>query len=674
MGGGGASDLKLVIEEAATKTLAEELVSMGFMAITGEDDAFVAPERFWKRICMPSRPFGVGDGIRDWSIVTEDSIAFVYDGESRTLPAEPLHKLGRFAETLWVLRSSLKHRLMFGKYPEQSGLSWWEYRFFAKERYACPVLVFAFVATHNQFTLHSGGSIFKQSAPVIKFRPEMTEDYLIGLVGLLNSSVACAWMKQTFHNKGGGGIGGGLATEEWEQFYEFDGTKLKKFPIPAANVTPMARELLRLASDRAHCLPRALAEERTPKEISFSVARQRATEILHKMISLQEELDWQCYRAYGLISEDIYLKAEEAPAITLGQRAFEIVMARRMANGDLDTTWFVRHAHSPITELPPDWPAEYRRLVERRISLIESDRNISLSEQPEYKRRWNVESWGDLERRALREWLLSRMEESSLWSSLELISCAKLADCLRDDGDFRQVAEMYRGRPDFDWTTLITELVEAESVPLLSLLRYTDSGLRKRAVWERTWELQRREDRLDETIQVEVSISSSLKTDLTKKRKAEEIGDIDAPPRYDSKDFQRQSYWSMRGRLDVPKERFVSFPFCQRDADQTPVIGWAGWNDLQQAQAIAAYYERVKNQEGWTPERRVLLLTGILELIPWLKQWHNAVHPDYKERMGNFFQQFVEDEARAMEMTTDQIRGWTPPVQSSSRGRKKRNT
>jgi hypothetical protein len=193
-------------------------------------------------------------------------------------------------------------------------------------------------------------------------------------------------------------------------------------------------------------------------------------------------------------------------------------------------------------------------------------------------------------------------------------------------------------------------------------------------VWERTWELQRREDRLDETIQVEVSISSSLKTDLTKKRKAEEIGDIDAPPRYDSKDFQRQSYWSMRGRLDVPKERFVSFPFCQRDADQTPVIGWAGWNDLQQAQAIAAYYERVKNQEGWTPERRVLLLTGILELIPWLKQWHNAVHPDYKERMGNFFQQFVEDEARAMEMTTDQIRGWTPPVQSSSRGRKKRNT
>ena len=65
---------------------------------------------------------------------------------------------------------------------------------------------------------------------------------------------------------------------------------------------------------------------------------------------------------------------------------------------------------------------------------------------------------------------------------------------------------------------------------------------------------------------------------------------------------------------------------------------------------------------------------GILELLPWLKQWHNDIHPEYQERMGDFFQQFVEDEARAMEMTMDEIRGWTPPVQSRTRGRKKRNT
>jgi hypothetical protein len=193
-------------------------------------------------------------------------------------------------------------------------------------------------------------------------------------------------------------------------------------------------------------------------------------------------------------------------------------------------------------------------------------------------------------------------------------------------------------------------------------------------LWERTWELQRREDAIDKVIEADDEIPGAEKAEAARKRKAEEIGDVPAPPKYDSKDFQKQSYWSLRGKLDVPKERFISFPYCERDVDQTPVIGWAGWDSLQQAQAIAAYYERVKNQEGWGPDRRIPLLAGILELLPWLKQWHNDIHPEYHERMGDFFQQFVEDEARAMEMTVDQIREWTPPVQSRTRGRKKRNT
>ncbi len=36
---------------------------------------------------------------------------------------------------------------------------------------------------------------------------------------------------------------------------------------------------------------------------------------------------------------------------------------------------------------------------------------------------------------------------------------------VRRDKSFLSVAELYRGRPDFDWTTLVVELVEAESVP-----------------------------------------------------------------------------------------------------------------------------------------------------------------------------------------------------------------
>ena len=42
-----------------------------------------------------------------------------------------------------------------------------------------------------------------------------------------------------------------------------------------------------------------------------------------------------------------------------------------------------------------------------------------------------------------------------------------------------------------------------ESVPFLPVLRYNESGLRKRADWERTWELQRGEDAIDARTQYE---------------------------------------------------------------------------------------------------------------------------------------------------------------------------
>jgi hypothetical protein len=315
------------------------------------------------------------------------------------------------------------------------------------------------------------------------------------------------------------------------------------------------------------------------------------------------------------------------------------------------------------------------------MEAIQRTPELKLIEDPHYKRRWigrqgvfNHARDTDEFESACKNWMRDYLESSDLWCSPELKSCATIAESLHGDERFGLIAELYRGRPDFDMIDLVAELIEPESVPLLPILCYKDSGRRKRIVWERTWDVQRREDAIDTEGEVDDQIPISLKAEIGQKRKAEEIGKIPTPPKYDSKDFQQQSYWSRRGKLDVPAERFKSFPFCERDVDPTPVVAWAGWNHLQQAQAIAAYYERVKNHEGWTPERRVPLLASILEILPWIKQWHNEVHPDYRERMGDFFEQFVEDEARVMEMTMDQIRGWTPPVQSGSRRRNKRNT
>ena len=140
-----------------------------------------------------------------------------------------------------------------------------------------------------------------------------------------------------------------------------------------------------------------------------------------KLIAWQEELDWQIYEAFGLVEppseggrDAVSLPQGEAmdsippEGLELGERAFEIVLARRMDAGEVQTTWFELHGSSPITELPRHWPAAYRELVQRRIRRIESDSNIRLIEQPEYKRRWNTEPWDQQFVKAARDWLLAR--------------------------------------------------------------------------------------------------------------------------------------------------------------------------------------------------------------------------------------------------------------------------
>ena len=57
-------------------------------------------------------------------------------------------------------------------------------------------IVFGEVATHNHFVLDRGGQVFKQTAPLIKLSPDASEDEHLALLGLLNSSTACFWMKQ----------------------------------------------------------------------------------------------------------------------------------------------------------------------------------------------------------------------------------------------------------------------------------------------------------------------------------------------------------------------------------------------------------------------------------------------------------------------------------------------
>ena len=355
-----------------------------------------------------------------------------------------------------------------------------------------------------------------------------------------------------------------------------------------------------------------------------------------------------------------------------------------MAAGETQTTWFERHGSTPITELPADWPDDYRKLVERRIALIETNPNIRLIEQPEYKRRWNTESWESQLERALREWLLDRLEsyfdfdgrmndqgKPTARLGIALTSVGKLADVARQDREFQQVGELYRDDPAFDVTRLVTELVDAESVPLLPILRYKPSGLLKREEWEKTWTLQRQEDAIDARTRLPGNHPDHLSELDAIALKKQQVGNIPVPPKYTSADFLNGDYWRLRGKLDVPKERWVSFPHCEGE-DGTLMVAWAGYDHLQLARSISAYYVDVQERLGGRDDPRLVpLLAGLIELLPWLKQWHNEVDPEFGVPMGDYFEGFVQEESRNAGLTLDDIKAWKPPERSRGRGRKK---
>jgi hypothetical protein len=230
------------------------------------------------------------------------------------------------------------------------------------------------------------------------------------------------------------------------------------------------------------------------------------------------------------------------------------------------------------------------------------------------------------------------------------------------------VAELYTGDATFKVQALINQLVENESVPLLPVLRYKAPGLRKRQAWENTWHLQRLEDQIDARGQLPKDHPQYLDLRQIKEEKERQIGTIPVPPKYTSSDFLKTHHWRLRGKLDVPKERWVSFPHCQK-ADGQPLIAWAGYNPLQLAQAISAYYVEIQEKEGGQQDPRLIpLLAGLLELLPWLKQWHNAIDPQFGLAMGDYFEQFSQEEAKQHTLTLDQIRQWQPPKTRKRRG------
>jgi len=645
LSGGGASDLLATLEVSQRK-LAGIIVEAGITSVTGEDDVYVFPADDVARRAgsRHTRHVVLGDAVRDWAETGTEAALWPYSDDFNLLDIDDCPDLFKL---LRPFKTNLSKRKRFGTPMLLRGLSWYEWQELYTAKLRIPLsIAFAFVATHNHFVLDRGGKVFNRSAPVIKLREGATEGDHLRLLGLLNSSVACFWLKQVSHSKGVGGIGGGIGDEEWEPRYEFTGTKLEQFPLPDGAPIGLATRLDALATELQSVRPSGVAGVAVPTRAALDAAYVEWERIRSEMVSAQEELDWEVYGLYGLLGDDAddLIGADVVkPPLRLGERAFEIALTRQVANGEAETEWFNRHRSTPITELPAHWSSEYRALGERRLAKIASDPYLHLLERPECKRRWASPTWEDMESEALRDWLLDRLEDRALWfgPAPALRSVAQLADALRTDADFVSVAGIYAR--DADLVDVIGALVRDQQVPFVAALRYTESGLRVRAQWEQTWEKQRREDA------------------------GEKVETILVPPKYRQGDFRDLAYWRNRGKLDVPKERFISCPGASRDG--TLLLGWAGWDHLQQAQALTAYITERRELDAWDTERLTPLLAGLAELLPWVAQWHADTDPEFGVRPAEAYGGFLDEQLLQLGLTRADLTAWGP--KPAARGRRR---
>ncbi len=655
--GGGAAELKSFIDEYCEQSLSDYCDSIGFGAILGEDEAYSFPVETQTPAYLPEsnmRPFIEGENLRDWSYSHETRVLFPYSDDIELLDVSP------FLNHFWRLRTILWSRNDFSKQTYKAvGRTYWEYHQIPKEKYSTTLsLSFPFVASHNHFILDRGGSVFNRSAPLVKLASGSTEQDHLALLGLVNTSVFCFLMKQVSHQKQLTGGDGVRVQSRAKVPYEFAGTQLLRLSIPKAfQSSPLRERILQLSTalesrgsrysslTARNAIQSALSHGRSIAD-TYAEAEQEKRSLRSEMVVLQEELDFTAYALYGLADEQLLSKQIEwgDVLVNVGERPFEIRQGR-----SLDGFYVPRG-------VPSEWPDELRDLWQRRIDAIKTNANLRLIEDDHYKRRWigrqglfNATARQDELANECRRWLIERVSSSDYWSGVPALkSISQIADEASADSEFREVASVFRQRDDFDIQKLIEELVTSESVPLLPVLIYKPSGLRKRKLWESVWELQRKED------------------------DGANVPAIKSPPKFTNTDFVKADYSRLRGSLDVPKERWITFPHCETESDPSLVVGWAGWNHLQQATALIAYYD-ARKREGWDAKRLTPLLAGLDQLLPWIHQWHPEIDPEFGETAGQSFETMLKADAHELGLTLEDIRAWEPPQKTTTRRKRKTN-
>jgi len=605
--GGGSEGLRKQLEGRG-RPLSEIAQAIGRTVVVGDDGAFIAPQAALERAGLGPITVGfvTGDNVRDWRL--RGSGACVYPYES---PGGPPVELDEAAlRWFWPRRTLLRARTVFGRTLAQQGRRWYEHLEHYRDRLRTPEsIAFAFVCTHNNFAFDSSGFVFKHSAPVIKLpRHASQEDYL-ALTALLNSSIAGFWIWQVAQPKGAGAdsSGGRKTGAAWENFFQLGVKKLARFPVvrdDSGRLAAFGSAISELAAgqnvDSAVAVLDAIAHQGAEDvRTAFLERRERVSKRLSLMTGLQEEVDWHCYQLYGLeVAGAAQSREGTDTELQPGQRPFEFRLVRDAAvqqegNERESLDWFQRHGWTDPKHTGEIDDAEVRSIVESRIDATEDSAVLASLERPEFKRRWYRPAFDEQETEACTSFLAGQLEG---WGNGHghPFTARQAAAALESDAAVRAVAEVLTGRRDTDLEALFRDLIDKDCVPLCKAHIYKPAGQTRRVAWERTWALQHREDA------------------------GEDVGKIPVPPKYKSSDFLSTSYWKLRGKLDVPKERFIHLSEVPGATGDDALFGWAGWTPRQRARVLSDLDEALEDR-GVPIEDRHGIFWSLQQQIPFVR-------------------------------------------------------
>ncbi len=269
LGGGGAGDLKELLEDRAETRLGNLVECYWALNSYRVRRSFFVPGAAAARFGVEAArravtPTGHGARVlRTGRLRPTKSALFPYDtptASTRRAGPEMTTPLA-IGPTERMLRDRQDYEWQTIVQIEAS--QWFEYSsmFFPDRFQGHGRITFAFVATHNHFVLDRGGKVFKQSAPIIKLPETATEEDHLALLAYLNSSTACFWMKQVFTPKGSTSANRNHP-DPARAAYEFAGTALGNLPVPGdlGALLPLAREV-----ERGGCSTRTVDRVEQPQ-------------------------------------------------------------------------------------------------------------------------------------------------------------------------------------------------------------------------------------------------------------------------------------------------------------------------------------------------------------------------------------------------------------------------